>query len=104
MTWDGQEFLKLKTQTAVIIEKTDELNTLNKQAFCSSNDIISKMKGNLSCGRRYLQYIYLTKGLYQGFISTLQMNHSKTDEPAEKWAKHSNAFTKDNSSGEKKYI
>ena len=48
------------------------------------------MKGNLWCGKRYLQYIYLTKGLYQGFISTLQTNHRNTDEPVEKWAKHSN--------------
>ena len=48
------------------------------------------MKGNLQCRRRYLQNIYLTKGLYQGFISTLQMNYRKTDETVEKWAKYLN--------------
>ena len=61
-------------------EKTDTLDIIKIKNLCASKDILSrKRKDNPQNGRKYLEVIYLVKGLvYRIYKESLQPNSEKT--------------------------
>ena len=89
--WSRQRFLKQDTKGLLIKEQYDKQHFIKIKNFCSSKEIIKRMKRWPS--ELYLQYVYLTKD--KGCVPRickefLRVSKKKSDNWIQTWTKDSN--------------
>ena len=67
----SNSFLDTYTQVRKTKAKTNYWDFTKVKSFCTAKETINKTKKNLVNGRRYLQMIYLIRGLYKKYMKNL---------------------------------
>ena len=64
-----------------IREKNGKLCFIKLNNFCSSKDHVKEIKKQAIDQRKYLQIIYLVKGLYAKYVKNFKLSNKKINNP-----------------------